>query len=65
MVQLEENVDVYTLRSPPVEHGVWVRPFKDIVYLMPSFVISGEQLDVLTRAVCMGGHQCCAVMCDW
>ena len=52
VVQLEENVDVYTLRSQFVEQGVWVRPFKDIVYLMPPFVISGEELDVLTRAVC-------------
>jgi adenosylmethionine---8-amino-7-oxononanoate aminotransferase len=52
VVQLEENVDVYSLRSRFVEQGVWVRPFKDIVYLMPPFVISVEELDVLTRAVC-------------
>ena len=31
--------------------GVWVRPFKDIVYLMPPLVISGEELNALTRAV--------------
>jgi adenosylmethionine-8-amino-7-oxononanoate aminotransferase len=53
VVQFEENVDVYSLRSRFVEHGVWVRPFKDIVYLMPPLVISGAELDVLTRAVCM------------
>ena len=52
VVQLEENVDVYSLRPRFVEQGVWVRPFKDIVYLMPPFVISGEELDMLTRAVC-------------
>ena len=51
VVQLDENVDVYSLRSRFVERGVWVRPFKDIVYLMPSFVITGEELDALTRAV--------------
>ena len=52
VVQLDENVDVYSLRPRFVEQGVWVRPFKDIVYLMPPFVISGEELDTLTRAVC-------------
>jgi adenosylmethionine-8-amino-7-oxononanoate aminotransferase len=35
-----------------VEQGVWIRPFKDIVYLMPPLVIDGKELDTLTRAVC-------------
>ena len=51
-VQLEENVDVYSLRPRFVEQGVWIRPFKDIVYLMPPLVIDGAELDTLTRAVC-------------
>jgi adenosylmethionine-8-amino-7-oxononanoate aminotransferase len=52
VVQLEENVDVYSLRPRFVEQGVWIRPFKDIVYLMPPLVIDGAELDTLTRAVC-------------
>ena len=52
VVQLEENVDVYSLRPRFVEQGVWIRPFKDIVYLMPPLVIDGEELNTLTRAVC-------------
>ena len=50
-VQLEENVDVYSLRPRFVEQGVWIRPFKDIVYLMPPLVIGGEELETLIRAV--------------
>ena len=34
-----------------MERGVWVRPFKDIVYLMPPFVIDDEDLGVLMNAV--------------
>jgi adenosylmethionine-8-amino-7-oxononanoate aminotransferase len=52
VVQLDENVDVYSLRARFVDHGVWVRPFKDIVYLMPPLVISDDELSSLTRAVC-------------
>jgi adenosylmethionine-8-amino-7-oxononanoate aminotransferase len=52
VVQLAESVDVYALRPRFVEQGVWVRPFKDVVYLMPPFVVSGEELDTLCRAVC-------------
>jgi len=50
VVQLDQGVDVYGLRPRFVEQGVWVRPFKDIVYLMPSFVISDEELKTLTEA---------------
>ena len=51
VVQFEEDVDVFALRPRFVEHGVWVRPFKDIVYLMPPLVIDDVDLDQLTDAV--------------
>jgi adenosylmethionine---8-amino-7-oxononanoate aminotransferase len=51
VVQLTGDVDVYALRPRFVEQGVWVRPFKDVVYLMPAFVISDEELRALTEAV--------------
>jgi len=51
VVQLAADVDVYALRAHFVEQGVWVRPFKDVVYLMPPLVISEEELDVLTQSV--------------
>jgi len=50
-VQLDQTVDVRTLRPRFVEKGVWVRPFKDIVYLMPPFIIEDEELGVLIDAV--------------
>ena len=52
VVQLDEEVDVYSLRPRFAERGVWIRPFKDVVYLMPPLVISGQELDTLTSAVC-------------
>jgi adenosylmethionine-8-amino-7-oxononanoate aminotransferase len=51
VVQLAEDVDVYTLRPRFVDYGVWVRPFKDVVYLMPPLVITEEELEVVMRAV--------------
>jgi adenosylmethionine-8-amino-7-oxononanoate aminotransferase len=51
VVQLAGDIDVFALRPRFVEEGVWIRPFKDIVYLMPPLVISDEELDTLTRAV--------------
>src|SRR5262249_32224388 len=51
VVQLAEDVNIYALRPPFVEQGVWVRPFQDVVYLMPPLVIAEEELGVLTQAV--------------
>jgi len=51
VVQMEGAIDVRALRPKFVEHGVWVRPFKDIVYLAPSLVISAEEMSVLTRTI--------------
>lgn len=51
-VQLaSEFVDLYALREAFLPYNVWVRPFQDVVYLMPPLVISGEELRQLTNAV--------------
>jgi adenosylmethionine-8-amino-7-oxononanoate aminotransferase len=52
VVQLEEGrMDAYELRRRFVEKGCWVRPFKDIVYITPSFTIAPEELAQLTGAI--------------
>ena len=51
VVQLAEGGDVYALRPRFVEQGVWIRPFKDVVYLMPPLVIDDAELEILTGAI--------------
>ena len=51
VVQLERPPKLEALRARFVRHGVWVRPFGDVVYLMPPFVIDSDDLDTLMRAV--------------
>jgi adenosylmethionine-8-amino-7-oxononanoate aminotransferase len=43
--------DLDALRQRFLEEGVWVRPFEDVVYLMPPLVIDADELDTLIRAV--------------
>ena len=42
---------VLELRRKFVDEGVWLRPFGDVVYLAPPFVISEKELLTLTEAV--------------
>jgi adenosylmethionine-8-amino-7-oxononanoate aminotransferase len=39
------------LKTRLVEQGVWVRPFRDIVYLTPAFTIQEDELTQLTGAI--------------
>jgi adenosylmethionine-8-amino-7-oxononanoate aminotransferase len=51
VVQLERTPQLEALRARFVRHGVWVRPFGDVVYLMPPLVIGAEDLERLVAAV--------------
>jgi adenosylmethionine-8-amino-7-oxononanoate aminotransferase len=51
VVQLDRVPDLSALRMAFVAQGVWVRPFGDVVYLMPPFVTSEDELATLTGAV--------------
>ena len=51
VVQLERIENLAGLQSALVEKGVWVRPFRDILYLTPALTIDTEELSVLTRAI--------------
>ena len=48
VVELEREPQLEALRARFVRHGVWVRPFGDVVYLMPPLVIGAEDLAALT-----------------
>ncbi len=51
VVQMERIDDMNRLKAALVAQGVWVRPFRDIVYLTPSFTITPAELSVLTGAI--------------
>lgn len=51
VVELHKNVDLAFMTPAFVAEGVWVRPFLNLVYVMPPFVISKEELSHLTNAI--------------
>ncbi|GBQ31513.1 adenosylmethionine--8-amino-7-oxononanoate transaminase [Acidiphilium acidophilum] len=51
VVELDHIENPAALRQDFIELGVWVRPFRNIVYLTPALTISDEQLRLLCRVV--------------
>lgn len=52
IVQLDiDPQEIIKMRQEFIKHGVWLRPFADIIYIMPPFTISKAELSKLTEAV--------------
>lgn len=51
VVELYHPVDVAAFQKEFVAVGVWIRPFGKLVYIMPPYIISPEQLSQLTSAI--------------
>jgi adenosylmethionine---8-amino-7-oxononanoate aminotransferase len=52
VVQLDHPVDVAAATAAAAERGVWLRPFRDLVYTMPPYVCTPDDLAAITAGVC-------------
>jgi adenosylmethionine---8-amino-7-oxononanoate aminotransferase len=51
VVQLDRDVDLGRATAAAVGEGVWLRPFRDLIYTMPPYVTDGEDVKKITQAV--------------
>jgi adenosylmethionine-8-amino-7-oxononanoate aminotransferase len=51
VVQLDREVDVAAATAAAVEQGVWLRPFRDLIYAMPAYVMGEQDLARVTAAM--------------
>ena len=51
VVQLDRPVDVAAATAAAVGAGVWLRPFRDLIYTMPPYVDRRRRLARITRGI--------------
>lgn len=51
VVQLDHPVDMAAATEAAAREGVWLRPFRDLVYTMPPYITGDEDVARIARAV--------------
>jgi adenosylmethionine-8-amino-7-oxononanoate aminotransferase len=51
VLELNQPVNMASITKRFVDKGVWVRPFGKLVYVMPPYIISDEDLNLLLTAM--------------
>ncbi|MGP5315413.1 adenosylmethionine--8-amino-7-oxononanoate transaminase [Psychrobacter faecalis] len=51
VIELETAVDMPVFQSLLIDNGIWVRPFGKLVYIMPPFVITDDELVTLCQSL--------------
>jgi adenosylmethionine-8-amino-7-oxononanoate aminotransferase len=51
VIEMQSPVNVAVFQEQCVQHGIWVRPFGKLVYLMPPYIIDETDLRYLSETV--------------
>ncbi len=51
VVELHKNVDLSLATKEFVKRGVWIRPFMNLIYIMPPYITKDKELQKLINAI--------------
>ena len=51
VLELDRPVDLRAATPAAVERGVWLRPFRNLIYVMPPYICTDAEIDQITSAM--------------
>ena len=51
VIEMSGTVDLVTATPVALDHGVWLRPFRNLIYAMPPYICSAPEIDRITSAM--------------
>ncbi|MFK5969140.1 MAG: adenosylmethionine--8-amino-7-oxononanoate transaminase [Candidatus Marithrix sp.] len=51
VVELKKPIDIEQVQQKFVKLGVWIRPFRNLIYIMPPYIITPAELTQVTDAI--------------
>lgn len=54
VVEMKQAVNVAAIQKVFIANGAWIRPFGKLIYVMPPFICTKEDISILTRAIAKG-----------
>ncbi|MDT5094487.1 MAG: adenosylmethionine---8-amino-7-oxononanoate aminotransferase [Mycobacterium sp.] len=51
VIEMRHPVDLAVATPVALDHGVWLRPFRNLIYVMPPYICSPAEIDQITSAM--------------
>jgi len=51
IIQLDHRVDVVAASDAALAAGVWLRPFRDLIYTMPPYICTDDEIDTISTSM--------------
>jgi adenosylmethionine---8-amino-7-oxononanoate aminotransferase len=51
VIEMDRPVDLRVATSAALDHGVWLRPFRNLVYAMPPYICTPGEIGQITSAM--------------
>ncbi|MBV9661305.1 MAG: adenosylmethionine--8-amino-7-oxononanoate transaminase [Acidimicrobiales bacterium] len=56
VIETDQPVSIEAAQTALIEHGVWLRPFGKLLYTMPSYTTTNQEIDQITQAMLTALH---------
>jgi adenosylmethionine-8-amino-7-oxononanoate aminotransferase len=58
VIEMERPVDIAAVTAAAVTAGVWLRPFRELIYTMPPYITGREDVAAIAAAMVAGARAC-------